>query len=250
MIGPRMATLVEEIEVVGSTLREVAREPLAPRAEGPTERLILELDALLGSPELAKVRQLSSRQRVPIARMFQSVADTLRQQRDAGEEVERRGGHAPWARGLAEAVGRMERQLKRRGLPLRPTKAPPPTVFRDPATGEFRLKEQIAAIEQARDAEIDAINAGLAAALRDNALEQYITVAVQAARLSKFEEDEGWFAEIDGFPGVWADGATSEAALATLAEVLRDWLKIKLSYQDPDIPVVANIDLAALARGA
>lgn len=228
----------------------MVREPLAPRAEGPTRRLIQALDALLGSPGLAKVRQLSSRERVPIARMLQSVADTLRLQRNAGEEVERLGGHAPWAHGLAEAVERMERQLKRRGLPLAPTKAPLSTVFRDPATGEFRLKEQIAAIKQAAQDEIDIINAGLAVALRENALEQYITVAVQAARLSKLEEGEGWFAEIDGFPGVWADGASPEASLATLAEVLRDWLKIKLAHQDPDIPVVANIDLLAQARGA
>lgn len=145
-----MSALVDEIEAVTSDLQEVAREPQSPRAAGDMAAIIQRLDVLLGSAELSMARRLTPRQRAHIAQQFQGLADGLRVMRDVGQQMERLGGEAPWGVALAEAVERMERQLKRRGLPLGPARTSPPKVIRDSTTGEFRVMtsssiEQLAA---------------------------------------------------------------------------------------------------------
>jgi predicted RNase H-like HicB family nuclease len=78
-------------------------------------------------------------------------------------------------------------------------------------------------------------------------LEEYIALAIRGAQPREIE-DGVWVVELDGFPGVWADGPSPQECLTTLAEVLQDWLMIKLAHRDDDVPVVGGLDLAALLR--
>ncbi len=55
-------------------------------------------------------------------------------------------------------------------------------------------------------------------------------------------EDDTWFAEIPGFNGVWANGASVEACRKELIEVLEEWLILKLRDNDP-IPTVNGLKI-------
>ena len=52
-----------------------------------------------------------------------------------------------------------------------------------------------------------------------------------------------WFAEIEGFSGVWANEEVLPNCLGVLRDVLIDWLLLKIEHEDRDIPVVEGIDL-------
>jgi hypothetical protein len=47
---------------------------------------------------------------------------------------------------------------------------------------------------------------------------------------------------------VWAQEASPKECLDTLAEVLREWLVLKIVDKDRDIPVVDDIDLAVVSQ--
>ncbi len=76
-------------------------------------------------------------------------------------------------------------------------------------------------------------------------LERYVSVSMHRAVPERLE-DGRWYADLPGFPGVWADGESAKECLDTLDEVLRDWLFLKLTDRDRDIPVVDEIDLTIL----
>lgn len=79
-------------------------------------------------------------------------------------------------------------------------------------------------------------------------LDRYVDVAVRRA-VPKELETGAWFAELGpGFPGVWAQGASIKQCLDALAEVLEDWVLLKISDQDRDLPTVDDIDLSFLVR--
>jgi len=73
-------------------------------------------------------------------------------------------------------------------------------------------------------------------------LDDYKKSAMRQASLKQLEHGN-WFAELPGFPGVWADGASPEADLATLEEVLAEWLALKIADKDRDIPIIDRINL-------
>jgi predicted RNase H-like HicB family nuclease len=53
-------------------------------------------------------------------------------------------------------------------------------------------------------------------------------------------EDSTWFAEIDGFEGVWGNGDTVEDCRTDLLEALEEWVILKL--QDGEqLPVVDGV---------
>jgi predicted RNase H-like HicB family nuclease len=72
----------------------------------------------------------------------------------------------------------------------------------------------------------------------------FIEAAMKEARVEKFE-DGSYYAEIPSCPGVWANGDTEEECLATLQEVLEEWLLFKLRDGDKDIP---NIQMSTARR--
>lgn len=70
---------------------------------------------------------------------------------------------------------------------------------------------------------------------------EYIQGALEKAEYKRLE-DGTWFAEIQGFEGVWANGKTVEDCRKELMEVLEEWLILKLRDGDP-IPVVKDIEI-------
>ena len=69
----------------------------------------------------------------------------------------------------------------------------------------------------------------------------YMSRAIEQAEYKRLE-DRSWFAEIPGFPGVWANGATVEACRQELLEVLEEWLVLKLRDQDPT-PAINGVQI-------
>lgn len=76
----------------------------------------------------------------------------------------------------------------------------------------------------------------------------YIGKAIEKAEHKKLE-DNSWFAEISGFPGVWANAATVEACRQELLEVLEEWLLLKLRDRDP-IPTIERMKISITQAGA
>jgi len=72
-------------------------------------------------------------------------------------------------------------------------------------------------------------------------LSEYIQSALQRSAYKQLE-DRTWFAEIPGFEGVWANAATVEACRSELAEVLEEWLLLKIHDHDP-LPCLDGLDL-------
>lgn len=62
---------------------------------------------------------------------------------------------------------------------------------------------------------------------------------VEPARLANGE----WFTAIPRFDGVWASSTDLAASLSELREVLIDWILLKISHRDRDIPLIAGINL-------
>jgi len=52
---------------------------------------------------------------------------------------------------------------------------------------------------------------------------EYLEAAVKQAQYKQLE-DGSWFAEIPGYPGVWANAATIEDCRTEMIEVLEDWI--------------------------
>jgi len=73
-------------------------------------------------------------------------------------------------------------------------------------------------------------------------LTSYINAAMARAQVRYLDEDQVYFSEIPGLDGLRADGASSEASLATLREVLEEWIMVSLAHHLP-IPPLDGIDL-------
>lgn len=77
---------------------------------------------------------------------------------------------------------------------------------------------------------------------RGDVLDQYVATAIRGAQPRQLE-DGSWFVDLESFPGVWADDRSPDESLSALAEVLEDWLVLKLQLGDTNIPIVDNINL-------
>lgn len=58
---------------------------------------------------------------------------------------------------------------------------------------------------------------------------QYIQAAMRKAKYEILEGNEGFYGEIPGFKGVWANADTLEKCREELAEVLKEWLFLDVS---------------------
>lgn len=58
--------------------------------------------------------------------------------------------------------------------------------------------------------------------------------------------DGSWYAEVPGFPGVWAQAASESEAIKEIETVVRDWTVLKILDGDKDLPVIGMIDLNVL----
>jgi len=79
-------------------------------------------------------------------------------------------------------------------------------------------------------------------------LTDYIEAAMRRAKYKLLEGDEGFFAEIPGFKGLWCSASTLETCRDELRAVLESWLLVKLRHDDGDLPVVNRINLNTPGR--
>lgn len=77
-------------------------------------------------------------------------------------------------------------------------------------------------------------------------IDRFVSEAMRCAVVSFLDVESVFFAEIPGFRGPWAEGATEDAAYSDLESALRAWLDLKLTHQDRDIPEVGEINLNVL----
>lgn len=76
-------------------------------------------------------------------------------------------------------------------------------------------------------------------------IERYVKRAMIRAEAKQYP-DGTWFAEIPGFPGVWASDPSEEAALEELRDTLHEWVLLKIRDRDRDLPMVDSINLNVL----
>lgn len=74
-------------------------------------------------------------------------------------------------------------------------------------------------------------------------LSQYIQAALRQANYEILADNEGFYGEITGFQGVYANAETLEDCRNELAEVLEEWVFFRLSENLP-LPVVDGLRLA------
>lgn len=74
-------------------------------------------------------------------------------------------------------------------------------------------------------------------------LTQYIQAAMRRAKYEILADDEGYYGEIPGFQGVWANAENLEDCRNELAEILEGWIFLHLSDKTP-LPVVDGIELS------
>jgi predicted RNase H-like HicB family nuclease len=67
----------------------------------------------------------------------------------------------------------------------------------------------------------------------------YMRAALGHARYELLDDDEGFYGEIPPCPGVFANADTLEACRDELAEVLEDWILVRVA-QGLDLPVIDN----------
>jgi predicted RNase H-like HicB family nuclease len=73
-------------------------------------------------------------------------------------------------------------------------------------------------------------------------LTDYLQSAMRAAHYELLDEKEGFYGEIPGFQGVFAQGATLESCREELASTLEDWLLFRIS-RSLAVPVVNGLSL-------
>jgi predicted RNase H-like HicB family nuclease len=76
-------------------------------------------------------------------------------------------------------------------------------------------------------------------------IDRYVRSVVRRAEVKQYP-DGSWFAEIPGFPGVWANDPSQDETLVDLEETLREWVLLKIQDGDRDLRVVDSIDLNVL----
>jgi len=68
---------------------------------------------------------------------------------------------------------------------------------------------------------------------------EYAQKAIEKAVYKRLDNGT-WFAEIPGFPGVWANGRTVEACRKELWGVLEEWIILKLRDRE-SIPKIGGV---------
>ena len=70
---------------------------------------------------------------------------------------------------------------------------------------------------------------------------EYAQKAIEKAVYKRLDNGT-WFAEIPGFPGVWANGRTVESCRKELWGVLEEWIILKLRDRE-SIPKIGGVTL-------
>ena len=73
-------------------------------------------------------------------------------------------------------------------------------------------------------------------------LTEYIEAAMRKAKYKLLRDGEGFFGEIPGFKGAWANAQSLEACRDELREVLEDWILVRVRL-GLNLPVSGRINL-------
>jgi len=73
-------------------------------------------------------------------------------------------------------------------------------------------------------------------------LTEYVDAAMRKAKYKLLAGGEGFFGEIPGFQGVWANHERLEACREELREVLEGWILLSVRLGKP-LPIVGGINL-------
>jgi predicted RNase H-like HicB family nuclease len=71
---------------------------------------------------------------------------------------------------------------------------------------------------------------------------EYVRTAMRHAHYEILDEGEGFYAEIPECRGVFANAQTLEACREQLAEVLEDWLLLRVS-RNLDLPIIDGAEI-------
>lgn len=71
---------------------------------------------------------------------------------------------------------------------------------------------------------------------------EYVQLAIKKAKYKILGDNEGFFGEIRGFEGVWANASTLEDCREELREVLEDWILVRLRL-GLNLPTIGGINL-------
>jgi predicted RNase H-like HicB family nuclease len=226
-----MSTLVEAYE---SAACEVARDPQSPRTSDAVTLLVEQVDHYLSTGPLAEIGRLPLERRATISpaisasvqRLFEGLRDML----SVALQIEELGGYTRWSAQLTGAIERLESTFTQLGVSVDPSRKPPPIVLKNRASTP------------------DAPSFVVAHVTRRPQLEPYIAIALRDAQPRELEPGH-WYADLETFPGVWGDGASPEECLESLADVLHEWLIIKIAHGDHGIPVIDGINPTTLVLG-
>jgi len=78
-------------------------------------------------------------------------------------------------------------------------------------------------------------------------IDDYVSNALKSATVEQLE-DGTYYTEVAELQGVWADSDSEQNAREELADVIREWLELKIEDEDYDIPVIDHLDLNATVR--
>ena len=70
----------------------------------------------------------------------------------------------------------------------------------------------------------------------------YINAAMRHAHYEILEDNAGFYGEIPGFQGVWANEDTLEACREELQSTLEDWILFRVA-QHLDLPAIDGLEL-------
>jgi len=73
-------------------------------------------------------------------------------------------------------------------------------------------------------------------------LTAYIHAAMRRAHYEILDDNEGYYGEIPGFQGVWANEQTLEACREELQSALEDWILFRVA-QKLTLPIVDGLEL-------
>ena len=73
-------------------------------------------------------------------------------------------------------------------------------------------------------------------------LTEYLQAAMRKAKYEILDGNEGYYGEIPGFQGVWANADNLEDCRRELAEILEEWILMHIADNTP-IPKLNGIDL-------
>lgn len=100
-------------------------------------------------------------------------------------------------------------------------------------------------ILRALDYEPDPLEVRYGRPLPVQLIRRYAILAALRAQTERLG-DGSWYAEVQGFPGVWTQGESERKALREIETVVRDWALLKIQDKDRDLPVIGEIDLNVL----